>query len=101
MKILLSFLFIFPCFGASMNFEFHKPLIDDPKGIIFFAHGLNTKASGYETLYQNLKEEGYQVFAPVLPGHDEYKNFGRVPRMKRLISLWKMRLNLLKKKTFH
>jgi alpha-beta hydrolase superfamily lysophospholipase len=79
MKILLSFLIVFPCFGASMNFKFHEPLVKNPKGIIFFAHGLNTKASGYSTLYQSLKDKGYQVFAPVLPGHDEYENFGRVP----------------------
>lgn len=58
--------------------EFNSPRPNNPKAIIFFAHGLNQKASSYKNLYEYFLEKNYDVIAPIVPGHEKYKNFGSV-----------------------
>ena len=59
--------------------EFLNPSPASPKAYLFFAHGMNQNKSAYKTLYKYFYEKNIAVVAPVLPGHDTYENFGRVP----------------------
>ncbi len=86
MKILLMFLFSFSCLADPIEFKLPRP--QNAKAIIFFAHGLNQKASSYKNLYQYFLEKNYDVVAPIVPGHEKYKNFGAIPDQE-LVSFYR------------
>ena len=72
-------LFFLLCKNLQANpIEFNTPRPNNPKAIIFFAHGLNQKASSYKNLYEYFLEKKYDVIVPIVPGHEKYKNFGSV-----------------------
>lgn len=76
--------------------EFNSPRPNNPKAIIFFAHGLNQKASSYKNLYEYFLEKKYDVIAPIVPGHEKYKNFGSV-NDGELISFYEKVFNYIEK----
>lgn len=76
MKIFILFFISMSCFANPI--QFNQPRPKNAKAIIFFAHGLNQKASSYKNLYEYFLEKNYEVVAPIVPGHEKYKNFGAV-----------------------
>ena len=71
--------FLFMVFSHSVHaMNFHQPTPNNPKAYVFFAHGLNQKGDSYKNLYQYFYENNYAVVAPVIPGHETYKNFGKI-----------------------
>jgi esterase/lipase len=77
------FIFLFFSVTTFSNpIDFNTPRPKNPKAIIFFAHGLNQKASSYKNLYEYFLKNNYDVIAPIVPGHEDYKSFGSVDDQK-------------------